>query len=96
MKSPSWAPSSPTGCSSETVSATPSASSTLSTVTPGLFGDLLGSWVATELGLQAGLGGPHRGQGVVEVHRDADRARLVGDGTSDGLADPPGGIGART
>src|SRR4030066_72765 len=28
MKSPSWAPSSPTGCSSETVSATPRASST--------------------------------------------------------------------
>ena len=34
MKSPSWAPSSPTGCSSETVSATPSANSTLSTLTP--------------------------------------------------------------
>ncbi len=34
MKSPSWAPSSPTGCSRETVSATPRASSTLSTVTP--------------------------------------------------------------
>ena len=30
------------------------------------------------------------------VHRDADRAGLVGDGAGDGLANPPGGIGART
>ena len=28
------------------------------------------------------------------VHRNADGARLVGDGPADGLADPPGGIGA--
>jgi hypothetical protein len=27
------------------------------------------------------------------VHRDADGARLVGDGAGDGLADPPGGVG---
>ena len=27
------------------------------------------------------------------VHRNTDRARLVGDRTSDGLTDPPGGIG---
>ncbi len=27
------------------------------------------------------------------MHRDAHRARLVGDGTGDGLADPPGGVG---
>jgi hypothetical protein len=29
------------------------------------------------------------------VHRDADGARLVGDRTGDGLADPPGGIGGK-
>ncbi len=28
------------------------------------------------------------------VHRDADGARLVGDGAGDGLPDPPGGVGA--
>jgi hypothetical protein len=28
------------------------------------------------------------------VHRDADGAGLVGDGAGDGLADPPGGVGA--
>jgi hypothetical protein len=27
------------------------------------------------------------------VHRDADGARLVGDGARDGLPDPPGGVG---
>jgi hypothetical protein len=37
MKSPSCAPSSPTGCSNETVSATLKASSTLSTPTPASF-----------------------------------------------------------
>src|SRR5947209_15588053 len=28
------------------------------------------------------------------VHRDADGPGLVGDGAGDGLADPPGGVGA--
>ncbi len=27
------------------------------------------------------------------MHRDADGARLVGDGASDGLPNPPGGVG---
>jgi len=29
------------------------------------------------------------------VHRDADGARLVGDGPGDGLADPPRGVGGK-
>ena len=29
------------------------------------------------------------------VHRDADGARLVGDGAGDGLANPPGGVGGK-
>ncbi len=36
--------------------------------------------------------GANRGQRVVEVNRDTDSPRLVGDGTGDGLADPPGGV----
>jgi hypothetical protein len=31
--------------------------------------------------------------GLDHVHRDADGARLVGDGARDGLADPPRGVG---
>jgi hypothetical protein len=31
--------------------------------------------------------------GLDHVHRDADGARLVGDGAGDGLANPPGGVG---
>ena len=31
--------------------------------------------------------------GLDHVHRDADGARLIGDGAGDGLANPPGGIG---
>ena len=89
---PSRAPSSPTGWSSETWSATLRASSTWSTGMP-VVGDLGRLAVAAQLGLQASLGGPHGRQGVVEVDRDADRARLVGDGPGDGLADPPGGVG---
>ena len=30
------------------------------------------------------------------MHRNADGARLIGDGTADGLADPPGGVGAES
>ena len=30
---------------------------------------------------------------VDHVHRDADGARLIGDGAGDGLANPPGGVG---
>ena len=33
--------------------------------------------------------------GLDHVHRDADGARLVGDGAGDGLADPPGGVGGK-
>ena len=29
------------------------------------------------------------------VHRDADGARLIGDGAGDGLANPPGGVGGK-
>ena len=35
----------------------------------------------------------HLADAVDHVHRDADRAALVGDGAGDRLPDPPGGIG---
>ena len=34
------------------------------------------------------------GHRLDHVHRDADGAGLVGDGPGDGLANPPGGVGA--
>jgi hypothetical protein len=40
-----------------------------------LLGDLLGPGLATQFGLEAGLGGPHRGEGVVEM----DGIRTVRD-----------------
>src|SRR5690606_28481502 len=58
----------------------------------GLFGDLLGAGLTPQFSLEAGLGGPNRGEGVVEVDRNPDRARLVGDGAGDGLENPPGGV----
>src|SRR5690606_23416026 len=55
-------------------------------------GDLLGTGLPSELGLQARLGGSYGCQRVVEVHGDPDGAGLVGDGPGDGLTDPPGGV----
>ncbi len=37
---------------------------------------------------------PHARHGLDHVHRDADRAALVGHGAGDRLANPPGGVGA--
>src|SRR4051812_31643690 len=56
-------------------------------------GDLLGGGLAAELGDELALGTPDLVELLDDVNRDADRARLVGQGAGDRLADPPGGVG---
>ena len=56
--------------------------------------DLLKARLAAQLLLQAALHPRLAVDRLHHVHRDADRARLVGDGAADRLANPPGGVGA--
>src|SRR4051794_21000593 len=56
-------------------------------------GDLFGGRLATELLDQRAGGANQLVDRLDHVDRDADRARLVGDGASDRLADPPRRIG---
>ena len=55
--------------------------------------DLVGSGLAAELLDELALDVHHLVELLDHVHRDPDRARLVGDRPRDGLADPPGGVG---
>ena len=64
----------------------------LGDVNPGLYGDLFWLRVASELRLQARLGSTNGCERVVQMDRDPNRSRLVGDGTSYGLPNPPGCI----
>ncbi|HSQ64448.1 MAG TPA: hypothetical protein VLM85_14590, partial [Polyangiaceae bacterium] len=58
-----------------------------------LVGKLLRGGLAADL-VQHLAAGPHQLVDRLDhVHRDADRARLIGDRAGDRLADPPGGIG---
>ena len=55
--------------------------------------DLLDRRLAAELLQHLALHAQHLVHRLDHVHRDADGARLVGDRTGDGLADPPRGVG---
>src|SRR5450830_217128 len=59
-----------------------------------LRGDLVRSGLAADVLQQLALHADELVDGLDHVHRDADRACLVGDGARDRLADPPGGVGA--
>src|SRR5690606_3366128 len=56
-------------------------------------GDLLDLRVPTKLLEELPLGSQHPVDRVHDVDGHADRARLVGDGPRDRLADPPRGVG---
>ena len=58
-----------------------------------LIGDLLRGRFAAEVLDQLLLHAHQLVDRFDHVHRDADRARLICDGSSDGLADPPRGVG---
>src|SRR3989442_1131591 len=60
---------------------------------PHLLGDLLGRRLAADLLHQGARGPDQLVDRLDHVHRDADGARLVGDGAGDRLPDPPGGVG---
>src|SRR3954447_19199736 len=62
-------------------------------VDPRDLGDLLGRGLAPELGDELALGPPDLVELLHHVDRDANRARLVGEGPRDRLPDPPGRIG---
>ena len=86
--------SSPTGFSSETgACAERLIESTSSGSIPVDLGDLLRRRLATELGHELALGAADLVELLDDVHRDADRARLVGERARDRLADPPGRVG---
>src|SRR5438874_10257629 len=55
-------------------------------------GDLFRGRLAAELLHQLPRGADELVDGLDHVDRNADGARLVGDGTGDGLPDPPGGV----
>src|SRR3954447_9880114 len=55
-------------------------------------GDLLGGRLAAELGDELALRAADLVELLDDVHRDANRARLVGERAGDRLADPPGRI----
>src|SRR5690349_4571597 len=55
--------------------------------------DLFGARLAAKLLQQATARANQPVDRLDHVHRDADGAGLVGDGASDSLANPPGGIG---
>src|SRR6202043_3912661 len=56
-------------------------------------GDLVGRRLATELRHELSLGAADLVELLDHVHRDANRARLVGQGTAERLPDPPGRVG---
>ena len=56
--------------------------------------DLIDRRLAAQLLLEAPTGLEQAADAVAHVHRYANRAALVGDGARDGLAHPPGGVGA--
>src|SRR5690349_9710043 len=62
-------------------------------IDPGDLGDLLRRRLAAELGDELALRAPDLVELLDDVHRDADRARLVGERAGDRLADPPRGVG---
>ena len=57
-------------------------------------GDLLDRRLAAQLLEQGAADADQAVDRLHHVDRDADRARLVGDGARDRLPDPPGGVGA--
>src|SRR5947209_241187 len=59
---------------------------------PRHLGDLVGGGLAPELGDELALGPADLVELLHDVHRDADGARLVGQGAGDRLADPPGRV----
>src|SRR4029079_18261704 len=59
-----------------------------------LLRDLLRSGLAANLLNQVAAGAGQLVDRLDHVHRDADGARLIGDGPGDGLTDPPRGVGA--
>ena len=84
---------SPTGVSSETGSSTSSKSSrTRSSVKPESVGDLLDRRVAVQLLRELAARALHAPHLLGDVHRQADRAALVGERAGDRLADPPGRV----
>src|SRR5919197_5835019 len=56
-------------------------------------GDLLGRWLAAELGDELALGPADLVELLDHVDGDADRPCLVGERARDRLANPPGGVG---
>ena len=56
-------------------------------------GELLDGRIAAELLRQRAIRAVQPLDHVHDVHGEADRAALVGDGARHGLADPPGGVG---
>ena len=96
IRSPNSAasPSSPTGLSSETscwAARMITSASTGSTPASSAISSIVAS--RSPFGLELALGAVELLQHVVDVDRDPDRARLVGDRARDRLADPPGGVG---
>src|SRR6202035_3885884 len=59
---------------------------------PRRLGKLLRGCFATELRLQLGRGAVQLDAPLLDVHGNADRLRLVRDGTLAGLANPPGRV----
>ena len=96
MKSPRWlSSSSPMGVSRETGSwLTLSISRTFSGVSSISSAISSGHGLAAQVLQELALHPDELVDGLHHVHRDADGAGLVGDGPGDGLADPPGGVGA--
>src|SRR5437879_3539858 len=61
---------------------------------PHLLGDLLVGGLTSQLLEETARHADQLVDGLDHVHRDPDGASLVGDGAGDGLADPPGRVGA--
>ncbi len=61
---------------------------------PAALGGLFDARLAAGLLHQFALGVADAAHRVDHVHRQADRAALIGDGPRDRLANPPGGVGA--
>src|SRR5581483_5808520 len=62
-------------------------------VDAGDLGDLVGGGLAAQLRDELALGAADLVELLDDVHRDADRAGLVGERAGDRLADPPGRVG---
>jgi len=58
-------------------------------------GDLGARWFASKPLLQRVRGAGNFVDHFADVHREADRARLIGDGSLDALTDPPSGVGTK-